>query len=320
MGSGTDANTPRLSVVIPSYRAEHTIEACLEGLSRQSFTDFEAILVDSSPDRRTIDVVRRRFPHVVVDAADRRLRPHAARNRGAKRARGEMIVFTDADCSARRDWLERLVSAQEQGLEIVGGGIEPAGGTWFERGVHWCKFGPWVAGGPPGLRPVLPTANVCWSASAWERVGPFRLEGWSGDAELSWRARGAGYRLNFLPEAIVKHRHLTNLSAFSSERLERGRAFASLRARVGGWSRGRVLAHVLATPLVPFVLLARRIRRARETGRLLEGLATAPVQFLGYSAWAVGQFSAHWGILFRDEEWSYQSASAGNAHGPPSRA
>lgn len=287
---------PLVSVVIASYEAHETVERCLEALSRQSFADFEAIIVDSSPDTPTAEIVRRRFPDVVLDAVAERLGPHAARNRGAARASGRILVFTDPDCFARPDWLGRLVAAHAAGLAIVGGAVAAAEAGWFDRGVHWCKFGPWVPGGAPGPRPVLPTANVAWSRSAWEAVGPFRLEGWSGDADLCFRARAAGYELHFEPAAVVAHRHLTRPGAFWHERVERGWAFARLRLRTEHWSRGRAALHAVLSPLVPLLLLVRSLRRASVTGHARDGVLTVPVQLFGFTAWGLGearaQFSA----------------------------
>ena len=53
---------PRVSVVIPAFCSHQTIGSCLTALRSQSFRDFESIVVDSSPDARTSEVVVERFP------------------------------------------------------------------------------------------------------------------------------------------------------------------------------------------------------------------------------------------------------------------
>ena len=48
----TDASPPRpaVSVIIPAYNSHDTLAGCLEALSRQTFQDFETLVVDSGPD------------------------------------------------------------------------------------------------------------------------------------------------------------------------------------------------------------------------------------------------------------------------------
>jgi glycosyltransferase involved in cell wall biosynthesis len=273
----------RVSIVIPTYRSEGTIERCLGALGRQTFRDFETVVVDSSPDDATARIVRA-FPEAALERSSRRLAVHEARNRGAAAARGELFAFTDPDCTARPDWLEGLVGAYERERAIVGGAIEPALNGRRQRGIHRCKFGAWEARSAPGPRHMLPTANLLMDRQVWDEVGPFRLLGWSGDTELCWRAREAGHRLVFDPTAVVEHHQPPGIAAFCGERLVRGAAFARIRASTEGWSRARALAALAATPLVPLLLVVR-VRPLTPS--------TLPVQLVGYSAWALGEARSH---------------------------
>jgi GT2 family glycosyltransferase len=278
----------RVSVVMPSYCRERTIGRSLEALGRQTFPDYETIVVDSSPDDATAEIVRA-FPEVRLERSERRLSAHEARNRGAAAARGDLIVFTDPDCAGRPDWLARLVAAYERQGGLVGGAIESAGRGRRERGIHRCKFGSWEAGTAPGVRHMLPTANVLMDRRVWEEVGPFTLLGWSGDTELCWRAREGGHRLAFDPTAVVDHHHEPGLRDFCRERFERGSAFAAMRARAEGWSPMRAAIALIALPVVPFVLLVRGLRDG--------ALDTLAVQLLGHTAWALGEGRAHLAFL-----------------------
>ncbi len=291
-GQGT-RRSARISVVMPSYRSERTIAGALEGLQAQREDDFETIVIDSSPADTVERIVRGRFPDVRFERCPERLPPHAARNLGAQVACGELIVFTDPDCRADPDWLDRLVAAHQRGHPIVGGAVEPAVTSWLAYGMHVCKFGPWMGGGPRGSRPLLPTANLMMSRWAWETVGPFRLLGWSGDAELCWRARAAGFELAFEPTAVVEHHEEAAFWSFWRERVRRGRAFGALRGGMESWSRARAAAQAAAAPAVAPLLLVRALRDAARAGRGARAVFTTPVQFAGYSAWALGEAQAH---------------------------
>jgi GT2 family glycosyltransferase len=278
----------RVSVIIPAYNSEATIAFTLDALARQTFADFETIVVDSSPGEATARLMADRFPEVIFHHSTERLLPHGARNRGMELAQGELLVFTDPDCVARPDWLTRLVAAHDQGHSFVGGAIEVDGG-WIEQGIHLSKFSAWTGDGPPGRRDDLATANVLWSRSLMKRVGPFPTHEWSGDTALSWRARAEGIELRFEPGAVVSHTHETGLRAAWRERYVRGKDFAGMRMRVEQWSRPQAAVHLLAVPFVPALLLARAIGRARRGGGLRRAILTAPIQLFGYLGWSLGE-------------------------------
>lgn len=287
--SDPEGPDPLVSVIIPAYNSEGTIGATLDALDRQSFTDFETIVVDSSPGNATERLVPAGFPNVHLHRSRERLLPHAARNRGVELARGELVVFTDPDCVAASDWLARLVAAQGQGHQAVGGAVEPDGEGWVGWGIHLTKYGAWIAGGPAGSRTDLATANALWTRSLLTRIGPFPAENWSGDTEMSWRARAVGIGIRFEPGAVVSHAHDTGLRGFFRERYVRGEDFARMRVRVERWPRARAAVHMLAVPVVPALLLGRALGHARRSGRLRKALVTAPVQLLGFLGWSLGE-------------------------------
>jgi GT2 family glycosyltransferase len=284
---------PSASVIIPAYESQATIRATLDALRAQTLKDFETVVVDSSPSDTTEELLRADFPEVVYEHSPKRMIPHEARNRGVELARGNLLMFTDPDCVPPPDWLEALVRAHDAGHPVVGGAIEDAGSTWFDRGVHLTKFSPWIAGGSAGPRSDLATANLLWSRSAWERFGPFPTQRWCGDTELCWRAGDAGVELLFEPAAIVEHEHEADLRDFVRERRARGEDFATMRARLRRWPRRRAAMRALAFPAVPLVLLGRAIGYSARAGRLGEALWTAPLQLVGYAAWALGEARAY---------------------------
>jgi glycosyltransferase involved in cell wall biosynthesis len=288
---------PRVSVIVPAFHSDATVEAFLAGLERQSYRDFELILVDSSPHDRTERIVRDGFPWVVLERSPERLLPHAARNRGAELARGELLAFTDPDCIPRPDWLGRLVAAHDAGHPVVGGAIELDGGGPLERGIHWYKFAWWLAGGPAGPRPDLASANLMYARGAWAAAGPLQGDRFCGDTVLNWSAQARGYSLWFEPEAAVDHLHTSSLRGFWRECVRRGRDFGSTRPVYRGWSRVRLAAYVVGMPFLPVVKLWRAARYARRSGRLAEFFRQLPLQVLGHVGWCVGEAGAHLRLL-----------------------
>ncbi len=88
-----ESNAPAISVIIPALNEEKYIECSLEGLARQSFKDFETIVVDGGSKDRTREIARRHAKVIM----ERRRGVSRARNAGAARARGGILVFIDAD-------------------------------------------------------------------------------------------------------------------------------------------------------------------------------------------------------------------------------
>ena len=87
---------PKVSVVIPTYNNASLLPETLDGVMRQSFQDFELIVVDDGSTDDTAQVVKNYEPEMIYCYQDN-LGPAAARNRGASIARGDYIAFCDHD-------------------------------------------------------------------------------------------------------------------------------------------------------------------------------------------------------------------------------
>ncbi|WP_433164868.1 glycosyltransferase [Kribbella sp. CA-247076] len=116
--------TPRLSVVVPFYNVGEYLGACLDSIARQTWTDFEAILVDDgSPDDSAViakDFCARddRFRIVTQDNAG----PGPARDTGIREATGEYLAFVDGDDLVSRHGFATLIGTLERtGSDFAGG-------------------------------------------------------------------------------------------------------------------------------------------------------------------------------------------------------
>lgn len=113
----------QVSVIVPVYNSARHIRACLEGLLAQEYPrdGVEIILIDNNSTDASRRIVQE-YPEITL-LEERSQGAYAARNRGLRHARGELIAFTDADCVPSRDWLRECVSAlREPGVGIILGG------------------------------------------------------------------------------------------------------------------------------------------------------------------------------------------------------
>src|SRR5262245_35557753 len=97
---------PAVSVVMPVYNAEATLEECLTKLGYSTFEDFEVVVVDDGSTDRSNDILTR-FPVRVVPSSGR-VGPRAARTLGAQVATGEYLCFIASDVMVRPDTLALL--------------------------------------------------------------------------------------------------------------------------------------------------------------------------------------------------------------------
>jgi glycosyltransferase involved in cell wall biosynthesis len=100
--------TPKVSVIIPTYNNAALLHETLDGVRRQTFKNFETIVVDDGSTDETAEVVKRYDPsaHYIRQANQG---PAASRNTGVRVARGEFIAFCDHDDIWNERHLEALL-------------------------------------------------------------------------------------------------------------------------------------------------------------------------------------------------------------------
>ena len=113
---------PLLSVIIPVHNSAPYLGCCLDSIARQSFTDFEAILVDDGSmddSGRICDAFCRKDARFTIIHQENR-GISAARNSGLAVARGKYIGFVDSDDWVAEDHFLNLYNTIEQtGADIV---------------------------------------------------------------------------------------------------------------------------------------------------------------------------------------------------------
>jgi glycosyltransferase involved in cell wall biosynthesis len=99
---------PEFSIVVPAYNESQTIEGCVKSLLDQTMRpeSYEVLVVDDGSTDDTARIVKG-YPVRYYFQANQGAA--SARNLGAAYARGDIILFTDADCEVSRNWIEEMV-------------------------------------------------------------------------------------------------------------------------------------------------------------------------------------------------------------------
>ena len=181
----------RLSVIIPTRNHATLLEECLSSLSRQTFRDFEVVVVDGHSTDGTAEVAKRHGARLVYE--DYGTRAGACRV-GSEQARGEVLVYTDDDCTFPPDWLERIHRAFSEDPELMvygGEDVIPEGSSYFERTLYQFD----LAKGSfrhPSLR--LRGCNVAYRREALRRENFNPLLKGIEETELHYRMAKRGRR------------------------------------------------------------------------------------------------------------------------------
>src|SRR3982750_4096075 len=93
---------PLLSIIIPTFNSQITIERCLESLSKQTFRDFEILVIDGGSEDNTIGLVKEKQPVLpaVTLVSEKDEGTYDAMNKGIGLSTGTWLYFLGSD-----DWL-----------------------------------------------------------------------------------------------------------------------------------------------------------------------------------------------------------------------
>lgn len=218
---------PKVSVVIPVYNGESLIENCIKHLLAQNYPDdqLEIIVVDNNSSDNTYKIAKKCSITVLLC---RTKGPSAARNMGIKAATGDLLLFTDTDCLADKNWVINHVLAHlyfrmvNPVIKLIGGGIGGKNANLWaacDDICSWAEFSPSL---PPGtIEKHHPTANISVTRDIIDKLGGFDEDLLTGeDFAFCSKIRENGYQLFFVPDAKVLHINRTSFRGVMRHHLE----------------------------------------------------------------------------------------------------
>ncbi|MFQ5963106.1 MAG: glycosyltransferase [Candidatus Scalinduaceae bacterium] len=203
-----------ISVIVPVYNGEKTIESCIKSLQNQSCPNetYEIIVVDDGSTDSSPNILEGLGIRFITQP---NRGPATARNRGAQIAKGNILLFTDADCVADKRWIEEMVRPFSN-PEIVGvkGSyktlqkelIARFAQAEFEERYRLQKrfeFIDFVDSYSAGFR-----KDVFFEIGGFDESFPLPDHE---DVDLSYRLSRAGKKMVFNPKAFIYHQHPNSL-------------------------------------------------------------------------------------------------------------
>lgn len=230
---------PRFSIVIPTYQRPEALRNCLSGIAALTAprSEFEVIVVDDCSDHD---------PACVADAFTGDLGlvllrqpanrgPAAARNAGARRARGEYLLFIDDDCIPSRDWLQLAGTHLRANPGCAVGGTCRNGLTDNLYSVAQQMLMDYLYdyyNDDAKHAGFCPTNNLAVPRQAFVDVGGFDTSfpfaaGEDREFSARWSREGGG--LVFVRDMPVYHQHVMGLRSFLRMHFHYGRGARRFR-------------------------------------------------------------------------------------------
>jgi O-antigen biosynthesis protein len=215
-----------VSVVVPTKNCADSIEELMCSLEQQNYNNFEIIVVDSSDDR-THELA---LQHKVKTVRSLRLGLNIARNIGFSESSGEIICFTDGDCTMPKDWIKTIVLEFNRCERIgcVGGSVLSGNNNTFlgryYSGALITVYPRYSkrhlitnsnAGNSPLGKVRFPAGcNIAFRREALEAIDGFNEE-WNStceESEMISRLFDKGFVVSINPEIVVCHRNRESLT------------------------------------------------------------------------------------------------------------
>jgi GT2 family glycosyltransferase len=264
---------PRFSVIVPTHRRDEALARCLASLARLDYgrVEYEVVVVADGQPPESFAAPDGLIARLIVQP---RSGPGAARNAGARSARGRWLAFVDDDCRPEAGWLRALERVLESrpGAAVRGRVLNALQRNAYSDATQV------VIDKLAATPDYLPTMNFAVDAADFTAIGGFdETFGWAGeDRDFSARWVAAGGEVATADDALVRHAHELGAFSFVGQHFRYGRGafrYRSAAARRSGrfrlepasfyvglvrdaWSRNRAGSPVARAALIAGAQLA----------------------------------------------------------------
>ena len=310
------ACAPTLSIVIAVKDAEANLPRILASLDRQASADVETIFVVAGDIPR--ELLEENASRLVFSASAETLIPQLWRD-GILAASGQRVALTTAQCIPTKDWVKRLIGTDLSVRPGSGGAIaNHRDARPLNWAIYFLRYAAYTPEEPEGIRDEIAADNAVYQRAAIMRYPELLVDGfWEPSFHACFRAEGGA--LWFDPALVVEHHGLVPFGALLAQRFSHGLAYGY--ARAGSRGLGARLALLIASPLVPVILLLRIVGNIRQKPVYRGKLASALPWLVAFTvSWSLGEASGYLGALlsratFRQRNVPHRAPSIGQGAG-----
>lgn len=257
---------PEMSVILAvGERRDRAVRALATVLAQSAVDRLEILLLDCAPgdppplpgsEHPAVRTLR--LPPDVLFST--------AKANAVRIASAPVVAFLEEHCRALPGWAEALIEAHRGPWAGVGAEVHMANpGVPISHLVAVINYHPWL---PPARRAehdMLPGHNSSFKRDLLLAYGNELEDLLRAEIVLHGRLCRDGHRLLLEPAARFAHLNETTLGSIARGRFLWNRCYGPSRARNFGWSAGRRLFYIAATPLIPVYALAKILRTLSRT-------------------------------------------------------
>ena len=243
-----------ITVVVVNWNRRDLLRACLHSLASQTYPNFEVVIVDNGSTDGSCEMAEREFGsrlRLQFVRNTENLGFCAANNQGILQAAGKVVALLNNDAEAHPQWLEKLTTAfTDEHVGMAASKIlvweDPERIDKVGHLIYWDGQNRGRGSGERDRGQYDEVEEVLWPdgcaamyrKSMLDEIGGFDEDffAYADDAELGLRARIAGWKCLYVPQAIVRHHRGATLGVMSTRRLlliERNRVL--LAAKLFPW-------------------------------------------------------------------------------------
>jgi len=285
------AKTPALSVIVGTPDTFDTPRLLLKYLAAQSIADqLEIILVVPSAQWLRLDETALEsfasYKIVEIGPIQSLATLQAA---GVQAASAPLVAFSEDHAFPSPNWAEALIAAHQPGYAAVFPSIRNANP---DHPMAWADailcYGSWLGEQQAGTLDYAPWHHTCYKRDLLLTYGdqlPSLLEA---QTVLQDDLRRQNFQLFLEPRAVIRHVHISRLTAWLPSLYHLGHLYAAYRSK--NWSLARRIVYGCGSPLIPILRFARALRLLQRVGvPRSQRLRVAGWLIVGLSASAVGE-------------------------------
>lgn len=217
------------SIIIPVWNGHEFLPTCLDALLGQGYADMEIIAVDNASTDDSAHLIAENYPQVHLISNDRNAGFAGGCNLGIAASQGDIVVLLNQDTRVLPGWLSALLDGfrDAPAVGVAGCKILYPDGTTLQHAGGWIEWplgqahhfgsmerdvGQWDTSRDVGY---VTGASLAFRRRVIADIGLLDEGFWPGyfeDADFCFRARSAGYRVRYIPQAVLLHAETTSVT------------------------------------------------------------------------------------------------------------
>lgn len=224
------------SILVPVYNRPSEVQELLESLTKQSFTDFEVVIVEDGSSLKCEEVCSSFADKMNIQYFFKENSgPGQTRNYAAERAQGDYFLILDSDVILPADYLKNTADELAREYADAFGGPDAAHESFtdLQKAISYSMTSFFTTGGIRGGKKKMDkfyprSFNLGVKAEVFRALGGFSDMRFGEDIDFSIRIFKGGYQCRLFPESWVWHKRRTDLKKFFKQVYNSGMARINL--------------------------------------------------------------------------------------------